>query len=122
MKPQTHGIKRLVHAVRYSVDGWKAAFKDEEAFRQIVLLTAIGVPLAFVIASSWSETVLLILPLVICIITELVNSAIENVVDRISGEWHPLAKKAKDMGSAAQFTAQLFLVLVWAGFLLARLL
>ena len=52
---------------------------------------------------------------------ELLNSAIENVVDRISLEWHPLAKKAKDMGSAAQFTAQLFLAAVWGGYLLGRL-
>ena len=52
---------------------------------------------------------------------ELLNSAIENVVDRISLEWHPLAKKAKDMGSAAQFTAQLFLAAVWGGYVLGRL-
>ena len=60
-------------------------------------------------------------PLVLCLLVELLNSAIENVVDRISLEWHPLAKKAKDMGSAAQFTAQLFLAAVWGGYLLGRL-
>ena len=63
----------------------------------------------------------LAVPLVLCLLVELLNSAIENVVDRISLEWHPLAKKAKDMGSAAQFTAQLFLAAVWATYLLKRL-
>lgn len=70
---------------------------------------------------DWTESVLLAVPLVLCLLVELLNSAIENVVDRISLEWHPLAKKAKDMGSAAQFTAQLFLAAVWGGYLLGRL-
>ena len=61
------------------------------------------------------------MPLVLCLLVELLNSAIENVVDRVSLEWHPLAKKAKDMGSAAQFTAQLFLAAVWVTYLLKRL-
>jgi len=67
-----------------------------------------GVPLAFWIGQSWGDIVLLILPLVICLVVELLNSVIENIVDRISLKKHPLAKKAKDMGSAAQFTAQIF--------------
>ena len=64
---------------------------------------------------------LLAVPLVFCLLVELLNSAIENVVDRVSLEWHPLAKKAKDMGSAAQFTAQIFLAAVWVTYLLGRL-
>lgn len=94
------GLVRLLNATRYSLAGYKAAWQDEEAFRQICLLAV---------------------PLVFCLLVELLNSAIENVVDRISLEWHPLAKKAKDMGSAAQFTAQLFLAAVWGGYLLGRL-
>ena len=118
------GLVRLLNATRYSLAGYKAAWQDEEAFRQICLLAVIGLPLA--------------VPLVLCLLVELLNSAIENVVDRISLEWHPLAKKAKelnldaihdtvhemakeDMGSAAQFTAQLFLAAVWGGYLLGRL-
>lgn len=101
--------------------GYKAAWQDEEAFRQICLLAVIGLPLACWLGRDWAESVLLAVPLVLCLLVELLNSAIENVVDRISLEWHPLAKKAKDMGSAAQFTAQLFLAAVWGGYLLGRL-
>lgn len=110
------GLVRLLNATRYSLAGYKAAWQDEEAFRQICLLAVIGLPLACRLGRDWAESVLLAVPLV-----ELLNSAIENVVDRISLEWHPLAKKAKDMGSAAQFTAQLFLAAVWGGYLLGRL-
>jgi len=85
------------------------------------MLLAAGVPLACLIGRSWTETVLLILPLVLGVIVELLNTAVENVVDRISLDLHPLSKKAKDMGSAAQFTAQLFLVFVWGGYILVRL-
>ena len=70
---------------------------------------------------TWAEGILLILPLALAVVVELCNSAIENVVDRISPEWHPLAKKAKDMGSAAQLTAQILIALVWGSYLLVRL-
>lgn len=109
------GLVRLLNATRYSLAGYKAAWQDEEAFRQICLLAVIGLPLACRLGRDWTESVLLAVPLVLCLLVELLNSAIENVVDRISLEWHPLAKKAKDMGSAAQFTAQLFLAAVWGG-------
>lgn len=109
------GLVRLLNATRYSLAGYKAAWQDEEAFRQICLLAVIGLPLACRLGRGWAESVLLAVPLVLCLLVELLNSAIENVVDRISLEWHPLAKKAKDMGSAAQFTAQLFLAAVWGG-------
>ena len=111
------GLIRLCNAVRYSLDGWRAAWKDEEAFRQIAVVAAVGVPLAFGIGQSWGDIVLLLLPLALCLVVELLNSAIENIVDRISLEKHPLAKKAKDMGSAAQFTAQIFLAMVWCSYL-----
>lgn len=112
------GLGRLVNACRWSLAGWRAAWQDEEAFRQIVLLAGLGLPLACWLGQGWTEKVLLALPLVICILVELLNSALENVVDRISLERHPLAKKAKDMGSAAQFTAQIFLACVWLSWLL----
>ncbi len=115
------GLTRLRNAVIYSLDGYRAAWRDEEAFRQIVILLAAGIPLAFLIGRNWAEMVLLILPLVLCVIVELFNTAVENVVDRISLDMHPLSKKAKDMGSAAQFTAQLFLAFTWGGYLLVRL-
>lgn len=119
MKGRT-GLRRLRNAVIYSLDGYRAAWRDEEAFRQIVILLAAGIPLAFLLGRNWAETVLLVLPLVLCVIVELFNTAVESVVDRISLDMHPLSKKAKDMGSAAQFTAQLFLAFVWGGYLLVR--
>ena len=119
MKGRT-GLRRLRNAVIYSLDGYQAAWRDEEAFRQIVILLAAGIPLAFLLGRNWAETDLLVLPLVLCAIVELFNTAVENVVDRISLDLHPLSKKAKDMGSAAQFTAQLFLAFVWGGYLLVR--
>ena len=119
MKGRT-GLRRLRNVVIYSLDGYRAAWRDEEAFRQIVILLAAGIPLAFLLGRNWAETVLLVLPLVLCVIVELFNTAVENVVDRISLDMHPLSKKAKDMGSAAQFTAQLFLAFVWGGYLLVR--
>lgn len=115
------GLARLRNAVRYSLEGYAAAWRDEEAFRQITLLAGAGLPLACWLGRDWAESVLLAVPLVLCLLVELLNSAIENTVDRISLERHPLAKKAKDMGSAAQFTAQIFLALVWGSHLLGRL-
>lgn len=97
MKGRT-GLRRLRNAVIYSLDGYRAAWRDEEAFRQIVILLAAGIPLAFLLGRNWAETVLLVLPLVLCVIVELFNTAVENVVDRISLDMHPLSKKAKDMG------------------------
>lgn len=63
-----------------------------------MILLAAGIPLAFLLGRNWAETVLLVLPLVLCVIVELFNTAVENVVDRISLDMHPLSKKAKDMG------------------------
>ncbi|MDD6181719.1 MAG: diacylglycerol kinase [Desulfovibrionaceae bacterium] len=111
------GLERLWNATRYSRDGFLAAYRDEEAFRQIVHVAALGLPLAWLLGESWGDSILLSAVLLLAMIVELLNSAIENAVDRISLELHPLAKKAKDMGSAAQFTAQSLIVLVWGSYL-----
>lgn len=115
-----HGWQRLYNACRYSFDGFRAAWQDEEAFRQILLLNAIGQPLALLLGKSWEETLLLMLVLLISLIVELLNSALENTVDRVSLEQHPLAKKAKDMGSAAQMLSQICIALVWGSWLARR--
>ena len=115
------GLPRLLNATRYSFSGYLTAWRDEEAFRQIAILSAVGIPSAFVFGADWGERILLALPCVLCVLVELLNSAIENVVDRVSTEWHPLSKKAKDMGSAAQFTAHVFLVVVWGSWLIRKL-
>ena len=114
------GLLRILNACRYSRDGFLAVWHDEEAFRQIALLACVGMPLACVVGKTWGECMLLALPLVICLLVELLNSAIENAIDRISLEHHPLSKKAKDMGSAAQFLAQTFLLGTWITFAISR--
>ncbi len=107
------GCTRILNAVRYSMHGYKAAWQDEEAFRQIVFLSILGIPAALYFGNGFAEKILLLLPCVLCILVELLNSAIENTVDRISLEKHELSKKAKDMGSAAQLSAQIYLYATW---------
>ncbi len=114
------GLERIWNATRYSRDGFMAAYRDEEAFRQIVHIACAGLPLAWLLGETWGDSILLAAVLLLAMIVELLNSAIENVVDRVSLELHPLAKKAKDMGSAAQFTAQSLIVLVWGSYLVHR--
>lgn len=114
------GLCRVYNACIYSFQGYCFAFKDEQAFRQIVYGTIIGIPLALYLAQQWYEAILLILVLFIAVIVELLNSALENTVDYISLEKNILAQKAKDMGSAAQYTAQCLIVLVWGSFLWQR--
>ena len=115
-------LRRIVNAFRYSCEGYKAAFKDEAAFRQVLLLAIVLVIVAFILPLSALERVILILPLFVSLIVELLNSAIENIVDLASPGIHPLAKKAKDMGSAAQLTALILIVLTWCVVLIGRFL
>ncbi|CCF80618.1 Diacylglycerol kinase [Helicobacter bizzozeronii CCUG 35545] len=109
-------MKRILQAWLYSKAGLKVAFADEPAFRQVVLLALLGFVGACFLAHSFMHFVLLNLPGVLCLVVELLNSAIENAVDFTGTHEHPLAKKAKDMGSAAQFVALVFFILVWGGY------
>lgn len=111
------GLKRVLNALRYSWDGLHAAWVDEQGFRQVVGVALITLVLGLWLGSGFSQKVLLILPGMLCVIVELFNSAIENAVDHTSLESHPFAKKAKDMGSAAQYLSLLFVVLVWGVFI-----
>lgn len=115
------GPTRIINAVKYSFFGFRSAWKDEEAFRQIIVLGLCGTPAALYLGRSFTETMLLMLPFFLCAMVELLNSAIENAIDRISLERHELSQKAKDMGSAAQFTAQIYLILTWCIFVAYRL-
>ncbi len=101
VKPKNTGFKRVWKASIYSTQGIKAAWKHESAFRQECTLGLIMLPLAFVIAETWVEASVLIAVCFLVLIIELLNSAIEAVVDRIGHEHHDLAGQAKDMGSAA---------------------
>ena len=116
-KGQT-GIKRIFNAGGYSLDGLRAAFTGEAAFRQLVLLNVILIPVSFFLNVSRVERALLIAVCLLALIVELLNSAVEAAIDRISLERHPLSKNAKDMGSAAQFVALSMIALVWAVILL----
>ncbi|WP_273777199.1 MULTISPECIES: diacylglycerol kinase [unclassified Acinetobacter] len=113
-----NGLKRIVNAAGYSISGFKSAFKHEAAFRQIILLNAILIPLSFFVEVSAGEQALLILVCLLAMIVELFNSAIEAVVDRISLDRHELSKNAKDMGSAAQFVALTMIFITWTLILL----
>jgi len=107
------GFRRLVNATRNSLAGLVEAVRHENAFRQELILAAIFLPLAFWIGDTALERALLIGALMVVLIVELLNSAIEATVDRISFENHRLAKRAKDIGSAAVMLALFNAVLVW---------
>ena len=109
----TSGVQRILNATSYSLAGFKAAFQNEAAFRQIILINSMLIPLSFFMPVSRVEQVIMIVVCLLAIIVELINSAIEAVVDRVSMAQHPLSKNAKDMGSAAQFTALTLIVLTW---------
>ena len=111
-KGQT-GLKRILNASGYSLDGLTAAFKGEAAFRQLVLLNVILIPVSFLFHVSKGERALLIAACLLALIVELLNSAVEAAIDRISLDLHPLSKNAKDMGSAAQMIALTIVAVVW---------
>ena len=107
------GIKRLINAFGYSLSGFKVAFAKEDAFRQEVFLSIILVTVAVYISNRSIELVLLIGSTLLVPIIELLNSAIEATVDRVSLDKHPLAKRAKDIGSAAVFLSLVNLAATW---------
>ncbi|MDX1721690.1 MAG: diacylglycerol kinase [Pseudomonas sp.] len=112
------GFSRIWYASGYSAAGLKTAYIGEAAFRQLVLLNLILIPAAFMLDVSRVERALLIAVVFLGLIIELLNSAIEATVDRISLELHPLSRQAKDMGSAAQLLGLILILVVWAVILL----
>lgn len=107
------GLDRIVHAAGYSWAGLKAAYTGESAFRQETWLCILATPLAFWLARSWEQAALLLGSLLLVLIVELLNSAIEAVVDRVSLERHELSKRAKDIASAAVLMALLLAAGIW---------
>jgi diacylglycerol kinase (ATP) len=107
------GLKRILRALGYSIAGIRAAVAGEAAFRQLLLLNAVLIPLAFTFEVSRIERVLLVIVPLLTLVIELVNSAIEATIDRISYELHPLSKNAKDMGSAAQLLSLVIVAVTW---------
>lgn len=112
MKGKT-GLKRIMLATGYSAKGLQAAFIHEAAFRQELLLTIILIPLACWLNVETTQRMLMISSLFLVLIVELLNSAIEVVVDRIGTEHHELSGRAKDIGSAAVLIALLLTAYIW---------
>lgn len=112
-KPGRTGLSRILWATRYSWLGIKAAWKNEAAFRQELILMLIMLPAALWLGQTAVERLILIASCFLVVIVELINSAIEAVVDRIGSELHPLSGQAKDMGSAAVFFALLLVGICW---------
>jgi diacylglycerol kinase (ATP) len=114
------GVTRVLRALSSSVQGLIGAFRDEAAFRQELGLAVIVIPLGLWLGHNGVERVLLIAPMLLILIVELLNSAIEATVDRIGFERHKLAGLAKDIGSAAVFMSFVLLTAVWLLVLLGR--
>lgn len=113
MANQNKGFTRIIKAGSYSYQGIRAAWAHEAAFRQETVLTLIAIILAFSISISGLERILLISSVVLVVIVELINSAIEAVVDRIGTEHHELSGRAKDMGSAAVLITIILALFTW---------
>lgn len=114
MKKSNKGLKRVVCAFFYSLAGIKAAFRNEAAFRIEILLFVMLAPVAFYFGKTPIEKIILIASIILVLIAELINSAIESVVDRIGAELHPLSGQAKDMASAAVLLALLLAIITWS--------
>ena len=108
------GLDRVLRATGYSLAGLRQAYQGESAFRQETWLTLVGLPLAFWIGQTWVEVALLMGSLLLVMIVELLNSAVEAAVDRISFEMHDLSARAKDIASAAVFLSLLLCGGIWA--------
>nr|WP_222616093.1 diacylglycerol kinase [Vibrio metschnikovii] len=117
VKPGKTGLSRLIDATSYSIKGLKAAWLYEAAFRQELLACVVLIMSTFFMSVSNIERILLISSLLLVLTVELINSAIEAVVDRIGDEWHELSGRAKDIGSAAVFISLLLAGFVWLSIL-----
>lgn len=115
VNPQKYrkGLNRIWHATGYSLAGLKAGW-HETAFRQEALAALVLVPMAFWVGQTWVETAALCASVVLVMVVELLNTAVESAIDRIGPEWHDLSKRAKDMGSAAVLLSLLLCLGVWS--------
>ena len=107
------GLKRIIKATVYSWQGFSAAYRHEEAFRQEFMLALILVPIGLILGDGGVEKALLVGSVLFLPLVEILNSAVEAVVDRFGMEFHELSGRAKDMGSAAVFLAIVMLVTTW---------
>lgn len=112
-KPGNTGIRRLIRATRFSAQGFAHAWRNEAAFRQELVLAIVMTPIALWLGRSIVERAALIATLLLVLIVELLNSAIEAAIDRHGDEHHELSGRAKDMGSAAVFVVLVLVLLTW---------
>lgn len=112
------GMDRIIHAFGYSMQGIRATYQHEAAFRQEVMLLLFAFPLAFLLGDTLTESLLMIAAVLFVMIVELLNSAVESVVDRMGLEHHELAGRAKDQGSAAVLMAILVAIISWIAIIL----
>lgn len=117
---QRRGLHRMLHATRYSLLGLRAAW-GETAFRQEAIAALVLVPTAFWLGRNWVEVALLAGSVVLLMIVELLNTAVEAAIDRIGPEWHALSGQAKDMGSAAVLLSLLLCTGIWGTALFQRI-
>lgn len=108
-----NGLRRILDAIRYSVAGLRAAWRSEHAFRQELMVSIVATVIALAVPVAALQRLMLVGVLVLVLIVELINSAVEAVIDRISLEHHPLSKNAKDFGSAAVFLACGLAAVTW---------
>ena len=111
--PKSAGVRRIINAFFFSLTGLRAAWANEAAFRQECVLAAVLTPIAMWLGQNAVERTLLIGSVIAVVIVELLNSAVEAVVDRVGTEHHQLAGRAKDLGSAAVFVSLVLVVVVW---------
>ena len=112
-EPKRRSFRNFFHSVRYSVEGFFAAFKHEPSFREDLLFTILLVPLAIILPVNAVSTAVMIASLILILIVELLNSATEWIIDYLRPEHHPLAKRIKDMASAAVFLSYINCIVVW---------
>lgn len=113
------GLNRVLHAAGYSLAGLRAGW-GETAFRQEAIASIFLLPAALWLGTNWVETALLAASVVLVMVVELLNTAVETAIDRIGPEWHDLSKRAKDMGSAAVLLSLLVCAGIWAAALYHR--
>ena len=113
MKANRTGVMRIIDAAGHSIRGIRACWENEAAFRQDVLLVVVLFGISFFLANTAEQWLLLVIPLILILIVELLNSAVENTVDRIGEERHVLSGRAKDMGSAAVLFSHVVIGLSW---------
>ena len=117
---QRRGLHRMLHATRYSMLGLRAAW-GEAAFRQEAIAALVLVPAAFWLGRSWIEVSLLAGSVLLLMIVELLNTAVEAAIDRIGPEWHALSARAKDLGSAAVLLSLLLCTGIWCAAIYQRI-